>query len=109
MAFRLRRDIYDPPSQAEWVRIATNPQLAGAVRSRTNQAKTIAISESASFTDTGQYASSFEVEVFVKVIRGRGFRGNRVVGRLSNRAPYAANVERKHKVLSRTKDRVTQR
>lgn len=97
---------YEPPPQPEWERIATNPQMMGALVEYAEGAKTIAIGIAQESRETGQYAGSFEVRSHVIRFEGRG-RGRgqrRGAADLVNLAPYAGPLEVKRKILGRTRD-----
>jgi hypothetical protein len=93
---------YQPPNSAQWLRLATNPVLRSSLMQVGQKGRATAVGLSAGFADTGTYSRSFRVTSEVAPF-GR-YRARRVVVTLSNPVPYAAAVEMRHKVLSRTRD-----
>jgi hypothetical protein len=96
---------YEPPSQPEWDRIATNPALMRALATYAGEG--LALAESLAPQKSGQYRASFEVRLQVERSTGRR-RGSRGVAILANTAEHAGAVEMKHKVLGRVRDQITQ-
>lgn len=101
------------PRRAGFKEIVNGPEIAAALETLVQEAKTIAEGLAQDFRVTGQYADSFETSVQVEpVAKGPA----RLVGRLTNTAPYAAAVEygyqgrseaegsKAHHVLKRTLD-----
>lgn len=78
------------PRRAGFKEIVNGSEIAAALEEIVGQAKTIAVGLAQEFRVTGEYADSFETKVGVEpVSKGPA----RLVGRLTNTAPYAAAVE----------------
>jgi hypothetical protein len=92
------RVIYQPPTSAEFARLATNPKLRAALLATAERGKVIA--QSLAPVESGRYADSFEVRPDTVTFR----RQPRAAAVLLNTAPYAAVVETRHHVLARTRD-----
>jgi hypothetical protein len=78
------------PRRAASDEILNGPEIKAALTEITEKAKTIAVGLSQDFRVTGEYADSFEATVDVETVRSGS---PRLVGRLTNHAPYAAAVE----------------
>jgi hypothetical protein len=80
--YKPRREAFDE--------ILNGPEIKAALEAITEKAKGIAEGLSQDFRVTGEYADSFETSVEVESV-AKG--SDRLVGRLTNTAPYAAAVE----------------
>lgn len=91
---------YVPPSQSEWTRLATGPEVRSALEDVATKGRAVAESLAATFTETGDYASSFDVRMTVGPFAGH----QRAIALLGNASDHAAQVELRHHVLARTRD-----
>lgn len=99
--------IYEAPSEAAWTEIATNPELNQVLLQVGREAADLARGMSLEFSDTGEYANSFETNLEVQVVAGTP----RSVVVLANTSDHAVEVEegvhhsgRGHRVLGRVRD-----
>lgn len=78
------------PRRAGFKEIVNGPEIAAALEAIVGEAKTIAEGLAQDFRVSGEYADSFEESVKVEPVQKGPAR---LVGRLTNTAPYAAAVE----------------
>jgi hypothetical protein len=93
--------VYDPPSQAEWARMATGREIRAALTDIAEKGKRIA--ETIAPRETGRYSAAFEVRQDTVTHLDRAGHP-RAAAVLINTVPYAAVVEVSHHVLARTRD-----
>jgi hypothetical protein len=89
---------YQPPSNPEWALLVNKPELGTACERIAGKGKTIAEALSVDFTETGEYARSFDIQRSTWFTRGKP----RAAADLVNTCDHAAFVELRHHVLSRT-------
>lgn len=92
--------VYQPPPAAEWARMATGPEVRGALTAIAVRGKGIAEALSQDFRETGRYAGSFRIDEATVFLAGHV----RAAAVLVNTVPYATEVELAHHVLGRTRD-----
>lgn len=91
---------YEGPSGLEWTRMATGPEVTAAVVAVATKGKLHAEELALEFSETGRYRQAFRVDTGTIRFAGR----RRAYANIVNDVPYAAVVELRHQVLSRTRD-----
>lgn len=81
-------------------RLLTSPQMAALMEARARAGLDYA--QSIAPEQSGEYKDAFTVDS----VRRGGPRGDRAEARLVNTADYADDVERRHRVLGQTVDRI---
>lgn len=99
-----RSNVDYTPSAAGFKAMRNGPEIQAVCVAVAEKAKGYAVSIAP--RDSGEYASSFQVDRITVIFTSGPGKGPRVGARLVNKAPYAAAVEWRHghRVLGRTLD-----